>query len=489
MSTAQELLLGAGLLLPPGTNVFLYVQGVLHTQLDPVVPEAYHIQLYVLAGLFALKILFFLIAFTIRAFKSKQPLFRLHATARGTYIVPHFTLAWQLFTIIGMGLIFGYIDACLCFARGDICRRGQLWLQLPWLALYLAAILALWSLTVASVLPSGNGEERNSKRFARPRFVNAFFLSLIALVIGGIAAGGGAMTRRYEHFIGTFEAVDNQLSQAASQFASDSAAEVQGQLASLVEPLQVCLDAVKPFDVAFRASWSTWVLGTTILFLLLTFVGSRYFAHLAHELKALERSSRDNTPSSPFNFNSSRSDSLRAEHIVHLRRAWIDMIVACVVIIIVSFVYMGVSLAAAILGSAGLHSPAAFQAMTLLALYPLAVFGVPCAFLAVIRSIQHQPLRPVAPRTRGVSKNVHGSPAPPLYPGSPNNHHLSSEFHVSIAHSSIPGIEGAESFPTYEMLARKDSAVMRDESTLTRESSHPSCSPSTEPSISKEGLM
>ncbi|GAA5949160.1 hypothetical protein JCM21900_004888 [Sporobolomyces salmonicolor] len=488
MLTAQELLLGAGLLLPPGTNVFTYVQGVLHSQVDPSVPKSYQIQLYVLAGLFALKILLFAAAFVTRALKSRQPLFRLHATARGTYIVPHFTLAWQLFTIIGMGLIFGYIDACLCFARGDTCRKGQLWLQLPWLSLYLAAILALWSLTVASVLPSGNGEERNGKRFARPRFVNAFFLSLIVLVIGGIAAGAGAMTRHYEHFVTTYEAINTQLFEAASQFTSESTAQVQLQLAGLVEPLQACLDAVKPFDVSFRVSWSSWVLGTTVLFVLLSFIGSRYFAHLAHELKALERSTRDNSPSSPFDFNGSRSDSLRTEHIVHLRRAWIDMIVACFAIIIVSFLYMGVSLAAAILGSSGLHSPAAFQAMTLVALYPLAVIGVPCGLLALVRSVQHQPLRPAAPRTRGLSKNAYGSPAPPLYPDSPTPHPVSSEFHVSI--STTPGnMGGAEPFPTYEMLARKDSAVMRGESTLTRESSHPSCSPSTAPSISKEGLM
>ncbi|GAA5892658.1 hypothetical protein JCM5296_003990 [Sporobolomyces johnsonii] len=337
MSNASELLFGT-YAANPGSNVFEIVQKALYPKVFAVTPQSYLIQLWVIIGLYCVEIALFAFALLLRTFKQRRfPVFRLSSTPRGTYIVPHFALAWQLMFCIGrvMFLVYAYR-------------------------------LAL------------NHETGNT-------------------------------TGRFRLALKAFYPLNGQLLADAAAFSqTDPPAQVQQQLAALVEPFQAFLDRRRSFDIAWRAGWAVWVFAMSTLLVIWTAAGSTYSRRLSRELRDVEH---EYTTFRRVSLHSTGRPRSPPASMKPLRRAYRDMVFASFVIVLGGAVYAGDSLFLLVSGSARAFQSTRYQTATLLALYYPVIAGIPLSILAASRAAELKRLPDVVALGGMLSQDPPSSPS------------------------------------------------------------------------------
>ncbi|GAA5863696.1 hypothetical protein JCM1840_000106 [Sporobolomyces johnsonii] len=326
MSNASEILFGT-YAANPGSNVFEIVQKALYPKVFAVTPQSYLIQLWVIIGLYCVEIALFVFALLLRTYKQRRfPVFRLSSTPRGTYIVPHFALAWQLMFCIGrvMFLVYAYRLA-LNHETGNT-TGYVLWIILAWIP-------------------------------------TRFRLALKA-----------------------FYPLNAQLLADAAAFSpTDPPAQVQQQLAALVEPFQAFLDRHRSFDIAWRAGWAVWLFAMSALLVIWTAAGSTYSRRLSRELRDVQHEYAAFRHVSRPSAGRPRSPPASMKQ---LRRAYRDMVFASFVIVLGGAVYAGDSLFLLVSGSARAFQSTRYQTATLLALYYPVIAGIPLSILAASRAAE-----------------------------------------------------------------------------------------------------
>ncbi|GAA5958973.1 hypothetical protein JCM21900_000715 [Sporobolomyces salmonicolor] len=178
------------------------------------------------------------------------------------------------------------------------------------------------------------------------------------------------------------------LADGASFSPAEPPAQIQQRLAALVEPFQTFLDRHRSFNIAWRAGWAVWLFATLEILVIWIVVGSTYWRRLSHELRDVEQEyaafrlgplpsagrPRSPPPSSKF-----------------LRRAYRDMALASILIVLGGALCAGDSLFLLVIGSARAFQPPRYETATLLALYYPVISGVPLSIIAVSRAVKYKP--------------------------------------------------------------------------------------------------
>ncbi|GAA5857223.1 hypothetical protein JCM8547_009379 [Rhodosporidiobolus lusitaniae] len=389
--SATELLFGAYLLLPQGTNVFAYLSGEIHKKLYPDLSASYGIQLVVLMVVYGVEIAVLAAAWTIRAVKSRQFVpYRLFVTPRGTYIVPHYVLAWQLHSTIFLIVLIPYSYYMRQRALEEHMPVYMLAIQLPWLIVWQAAFLALWSLAVALVSPTTTFG-KTPRWTSSPAALNTFFPAVITIFTVSITTLSGISQHRFNVMYEGYQAVMAALAEEASAFNPSSASSViQAQLINVVPTMTTFLARQGPYDRPYRATWSCWFLATIVLSSTYAFIVVRYFRYLAHELSVMSEHSGSRFSSSG-SFKSRRQQRKNDPRSA-LQRAYFDMIVTTVFVLVGTVSYGAISAYLAIVGSEKGHEVVPYQVVVLGGLW-LGVICFPANLLALYRAIKFSPHR------------------------------------------------------------------------------------------------
>ncbi|GAA6001790.1 hypothetical protein JCM10207_002321 [Rhodosporidiobolus poonsookiae] len=373
--TASELLYGALLLLPPGTNVFAYMAEQNHEAIFPSMPQSFVVQLYVLIGVFGLDIVLFVAAYGLRLKKTGVVWpFKFHQTARGRYVAPHFAFSWLGFSILHLILMLPCLLFNIRHAHKQHVDNYIAWAILPYIPIYLSALVT------ATV---------------------SFFITVSLLCPAGVVVAAAVAQSRYDDMADAYEVVSAQLLQASASFdPSASSATTSQQIAPLIQPLQAFLDAAVTHDVAFRAAWACWSLASLILLSTFIPVVLRYFHLLRHEL-SLVNSGSSNVSSLSFKTRrrmSKQSPSNAA------RQAFRDTVLASVAILGGATAYAALAIALAILGSERANTSVPLQVEVLLPCYTTALVSAVSGALALSRALR-------STNTRAPTSNPH-VPAP-----------------------------------------------------------------------------
>ncbi|GAA6032787.1 hypothetical protein JCM8097_000788 [Rhodosporidiobolus ruineniae] len=386
-TNATELLFGANLLLPQGTNVFAYLYASLQEAVYPPLPRSFTIQVTVLAVLSALRGCTFAAAFLVRFLKTRQPPFRLVSTVKGTFFVPHFTLSWQLLSVVFDGLLVAY-----CIVLRKLPDRDQgvrfdnydLWVAATWTLIWVSAMLATTTLGM------------KDSWYSSAAFVNtAFLVPTVACTASNLICASIAQYR-YNHFLDAYDVIQAALLADAAIFTSTTpVATVQAQLTALIDPMQTFLDHQAHQDVFFRAMWACWTFAGIVLVVTYLIVGPRYFRRLLDEIKLINSHPGERiTPSMTFKRNSRRSADPRDV----LYRAYMDMILG----------------STAIAGGGLLYT------------YLAALICTPASIFGLLRAVQHSSHRPAVVETlmsHHIAPSSGKSPKSPRSPRSPRLPH------------------------------------------------------------------
>ncbi|GAA5913965.1 hypothetical protein JCM6882_002582 [Rhodosporidiobolus microsporus] len=395
--SASTLLFGAYLLLPPDSNVFAYVAAELHDAVHPRMPDSFDAQAYTLMGIFAVETALMFAAYCIRVWKLKNiwP-FRLHSTARGTYISPHFVLAWQLWSAVYLPVLMVYLYRLVKRGEGNIMPNYLLWLMLPWVVIWQAAWLALWSLAVALSTPIVNV---HSKQHWISSPVCTFFLVYGAICPAVVATTAGLAQHTYDRMLDSFDVIYPALVAQGEEFLpSLSSPEIQARLTTLVSPFQSFLDRQKTQDTFFRVAWSCWAGAATSLCVLFLAISTRYFLRLSRELATTEdyTVSRRFTASGSFKLGARRGRSKEEpdEKKSALRTAYHDLIGMGVIIGGGAIMYGSICIALAALGSKRANEIVPLQTFVLMSCWWNSTVGAPISIISVIRAVQYSAHRP-----------------------------------------------------------------------------------------------
>ncbi|KAK4701307.1 hypothetical protein P7C70_g4927, partial [Phenoliferia sp. Uapishka_3] len=189
--------------IPPTINPFLAIESFITSQFYPPIPQSFSTQLYVLAGVSAMQVIVIAVSLVIRAKNQIGEfwIFKLTRTANGTFITPHFAVAWQLAILAFVAWLVPYCFVTISHARGHEVDRYLLWKLMPWGGSWMAAWCALWAISVAQALPS-NASPRGRFRFlSSPTFLNIHYILGVAIVTAVMTTLAMLASRTYDHMV------------------------------------------------------------------------------------------------------------------------------------------------------------------------------------------------------------------------------------------------------------------------------------------------
>ncbi|GAA5984021.1 hypothetical protein JCM11641_005570 [Rhodosporidiobolus odoratus] len=363
MVTAQETLYGAYQLLPKGANVFAVVAEGLRQSIYPNFPPTFGRQLLALLVILAVEAGTFAVAYGLRARQIRQWLpFRLHATARGTYIAPHFVLSWQLNSVIFLAVLSAYCWKMSLHAKQEHVPNYLLWVMLPWIVIWQAAMLTLWSLAVALATPVTATGRAKTSWVGSPLCLNHLYNRMSDAYVDAIAS----------------------LDTAAARFDASDTSAIQAELAAQVIPFESFLDQFNRYDPIFRAVWASWVFSALVLVPTFVVVATLYSRHLSRELGMLSSLSASRFAAS----GSLKRKQPKNDPRTALRRAFFDLILATIGILSGASINGAISVSPAVLGSDRANDAVPIQVITLVSTYAPAILAFPACILALVRSLQ-----------------------------------------------------------------------------------------------------
>ncbi|GAA5857224.1 hypothetical protein JCM8547_009380 [Rhodosporidiobolus lusitaniae] len=397
--SARDVLFGAYEATPAGANVFAVLAENLKLALYPDTPDSFRTQLWVLIGFYSVEVAFFLAAFLVRARKIHQWFpFRLHSSSRGTYIAPHYVLSYQALSAVFLSLLLGYAYTMIHHSRKKVVANYLVWVELPWISIWIAAMLAMWSLAVALVSPS-TGALRKHDWVGSAVFLNTIFFTTIAVCTTFLCVTTGISQKHYSSMLDAYHVVRDELDVYAASFEPTlPASTVEAQLESLVPSMQTFLDRQQSHDVYFRTVFALWVVAGVVVLTTFFLIGPRYFRHLHSQLRTLSGSSprpSHFTTTGSFKLRKKRSsgDSITwSDPRAALERAFVDMVAATIAIIAGATVNMSISLGLAITGSDRANDAVPLQVFLLVSLYAPAIVALPTCLLSLFRALQHTSL-------------------------------------------------------------------------------------------------
>ncbi|GAA6001787.1 hypothetical protein JCM10207_002320 [Rhodosporidiobolus poonsookiae] len=374
--------------LPVGEDPFEYVEGVLHAALFAPLPHSFTVQLRVLLIVCCVEAPVFVLAYAVRAYKTRQFLpFRLHRTARGTYVSPHAVLHWQLFSIVFLVILAGLAHEIIHHVKGVETPGYMVWMILPWLGVWAGAFGAAWGLAVALFDPlTGSRESRHW--LSSPIALNSFLIGIFVLCPAALAVLAWLTQTRYNDVLDALNALKGELAAASANFnPSASSSSILAQLDRLIAPLQLFLDCEHNEAVFFRASWSLWVGMEAIPLIICASVAPPYFLHIGRQIKQLDALQSAQIGS----VGSIKQVEGNTKSRRVLKAAFADTLFRTIAIICAATFYLGLTLTLAILGTRGSVRTVPYQVVVLSALYVSTVVAAPTGILAVVRAFQLLP--------------------------------------------------------------------------------------------------
>ncbi|GAA6051736.1 hypothetical protein NBRC10513_001910 [Rhodotorula toruloides] len=248
---------------------------------------------------------------------------------------------------------------------------------LVWFVAWLGGSAAAWSLGVSYILHVQATTQRSVEHLAMISNVAAVVVPIVYLsILLPFACLAG---RGYSDAIEVFRAIDNQLTiQAATWKQGDAFSPFE--LALMLPLFQKMVDHFEIFLQWFKPTFIFY--GGTALLLTMGLVSIAY-VHLS-SLRRLLQSTRQNSPNlqGP---NASMSMSRRVQH-KRVEQTLRSLLLTILLFSFLGLLFFAVSIYAATSPESLITSSVHSQLIVLLPLYALAVFGLPCAVILVLRA-------------------------------------------------------------------------------------------------------
>ncbi|KAK4333977.1 LOW QUALITY PROTEIN: hypothetical protein RTBOTA2_002720 [Rhodotorula toruloides] len=359
--------------LPKDQNPYLAIAAVLRNKLFPTVPDSAIYQLYLVAAALGATALLVLASLVLRWAKGIFWVVRMQQQPR--MIRPHWSISWSLIAFVMLVLFEVVIVHAVQFYRQETNKAFGYVFLLVWFVAWLGGSAAAWSLGVSYILHATT--QRSVEHLAMISNVAAVVVPIVYLsILLPFACLAG---RGYSDAIEVFRAIDNQLTiQAATWKQGDAFSPFE--LALMLPLFQKMVDHFEIFLQWFKPTFIFY--GGTALLLTMGLVSIAY-VHLS-SLRRLLQSTRQNSPNlqGP---NASMSMSRRVQH-KRVEQTLRSLLLTILLFSFLGLLFFAVSIYAATSPESLITSSVHSQLIVLLPLYALAVFGLPCAVILVLRA-------------------------------------------------------------------------------------------------------
>ncbi|KAM0792765.1 hypothetical protein ACM66B_002539 [Microbotryomycetes sp. NB124-2] len=342
----------------PTANPFLTVASVIHGRVYLPMPDSFSVALRALHGVYGLQTLLLLASLGIRAWRNKADMwvFRRRETSRGTYLVPHFAIAWQLAMIVSLACMQPYLVMTYDRTHGREWRGYLAGRTLAFVPAWLATWFALWSLTVAVALPKVS-HRQHQPFWTRASFLNIHFVGLALVCIASITVPTYFASTIHDNAMANMATFNAGCLRNAPLYATMSPSEVDAALTGLAVPLQVMLDDLDRFLPYFRIAWGLWLLWILYTWSVFVMIATTYFRSLRRSMNKVQSMDGASTEQR------------------QLRTAWKFTVMTAVLVTMTGFAYAFASLFTFAFPVLALKTVNGLQAVTMLSLFGEGVFG------------------------------------------------------------------------------------------------------------------
>ncbi|KAM0756572.1 hypothetical protein T439DRAFT_376742 [Meredithblackwellia eburnea MCA 4105] len=374
---------------PAGENPFVFISNSLHAIIFPAVSGSFHYQLYILASVYGLDAILLVISLVVRARRQGFKIFHRAHTARGTFLVAHHALAWQLATLAFAVLLIPFCILTDIHVSGEtIVRRYTLWRLIIWLPSWISAWFGLWALYLMHILPN-TSTPREKDRFLipnillspakHPAIVNFHFCAGVTVGVAAIVLVACYASAQSDRNLLKLRGIRSQLIAAGQSWPEMSSTEVQE---ALVGPIAATQSLFKDFAVfirRFHLAWTVWSVLSVYLYSLFVLVGLVIFHKMGVERRKMKSLSDVATVTTGVSSNSSPSV---------VASAWNDMAITITLLSIIGVVFCATSIWFAIETEIATNNPVAIQVETLLSMWMFAIAGFMAVLIVLRRSLQ-----------------------------------------------------------------------------------------------------
>ncbi|KAK4046408.1 hypothetical protein OIV83_006067 [Microbotryomycetes sp. JL201] len=282
--------------------------------------------------------------------------FRRRETSRGTYIVPHFAIAWQLAMIVSLACMQPYIVMTFDRTQGREWKGYLAGRTLAYVPAWLATWFALWSLTVAVALPKVSHRQRQPL-WSTASFLNGHFIGLAVLCIASISVPTYFASTIHDNAMANMATFRAGCLRNAPLYATMSPEAVDAALAELAIPLQVMLTELDRFLPFFRVAWGLWLLWIVYTWSFFVMIATTYFRSLRRNMNKVASMDGANTEQR------------------QLRTAWKFTVMTAMLVTMTGFAYAFASLFTFAFPNLALKTSTGLQAVTMVSLFGEGVFG------------------------------------------------------------------------------------------------------------------
>lgn len=278
-------------LVPLGVPPFPALEEAILVLLNPPIPNpgTFDRHLHALSAILGVELLLILCSLGIRWYRVGEIwLFRLNYTAKGTFVVPHFAVSWQICSALFLALLQGYIYIISFHNHGKVVSGFMAWNITVWIPSWIAAWGVVWSIAAARYLQFSS----SPSMLPNPRLLSFAFLSGLFIVMLAVSIVAAISSERYNAvllkvlgLIATFES-------DTERFSASTQDQTQQTLKRDALQTQGVFDVFDSFILSFRIAWAIWALATIFLYVVLAVVAAGHLGSVRKELRRL-RSEED----------------------------------------------------------------------------------------------------------------------------------------------------------------------------------------------------
>ncbi|GAA6017797.1 hypothetical protein JCM11491_004622 [Sporobolomyces phaffii] len=359
--------------IPRDDNPYLALAGYIKDLIVPNVPFSGLLQLYILAGLVGLTLLFVVASMLVRYFKGIFWIFQI--STNPLLIRPHFSLSWSSVAVFMLALFEGYIFECVHLFQRDIRPTLGYWTTCTWIVPFIGGECAAWSLGVSylTYVQASGGAREPTDRWAR---VSNYAGILSSVVYTAVMLPIALITgRHFAKAISAYLEMDRILRRAATTWTTGTPLNlaVLAPALPLVETLQ---SAQASLLVSWKATYAAYCVFTLTLVGTLTTIALLYLSALRRRIKQTTR-----------NLEGIEGSKINTRQITRTYQT-LQFTIGAFVILGTTFTVISAYSAAK---PDALQQTATAQVLVLGPLYAFAVLGLPTSISLLWRAIDARP--------------------------------------------------------------------------------------------------
>ncbi|GAA5965613.1 hypothetical protein JCM3765_004756 [Sporobolomyces pararoseus] len=365
--------------LPPTVNPFDYLDQLLVEQISPRRPKSFEVQLWVCMAAHGICGILVLGSLVVRIFR--KSFWLVHFKSKNPKLwTPHFTAGWSIWAVILV--IFLELAVYNAKALGNgLQPKFAYWWTFAWVPAWLGGFSAAWAITVSLLLHLYNsGNDNQFVEFIAP-IINVLSLIVPIVYLAIIIPIALTCSNHYETTIREIDKIRDFLHSSALSYDGHFSPL---DLAPLLPITQRVQQAYAGFNKWLRTTFAFYAGTAVLLVILLATVATLYVKLLRRALNEIGDCA-----------------TLREDNLVHrkvMEKTYNNLVITLVCFTILGSIFGGISLYIAI-DPGSLLSRTTAEAVSLIAFWSFALFGLPTAILLFIRSFDRTAFSSDSPTT------------------------------------------------------------------------------------------